>query len=337
MRNNCLYHKNRFIDLLVHLGNTRDFAENGNKTFKMLLNKGCPDADTLLCHLKNYRDLERIKKMYESLNEIVWQMAKKTNSFQRTVDMAADFTEWLFYGDRSAPMVVGKEPKDGTTKCYKFASINIVESGERFTLKALPAGPFDNKEDLLREMLGYAIKRVRINRLYVDREFCDVKSIKLFNRLHIKYLMPCIRFSTVKKVMKISPTPRIYPDFKIGDTTFNLIIVEDKDGIKRAFATNEEIDENDENIAERLFELYGKRWGIETSYRVKKHTFLPKTTSKNYYIRLFYFLFAVLLYNLWIIADILLWMMILGKVGEKHLVTSKLFAVIFILIDPKGG
>jgi putative transposase len=149
--------------------------------------------------------------------------------------------------------------------------------------------------------------------------------------------MPCIRFSTVKKVMKISPTPRIYPDFKIGDTTFNLIIVEDKDGIKRAFATNEEIDENDENIAERLFELYGKRWGIETSYRVKKHTFLPKTTSKNYYIRLFYFLFAVLLYNLWIIADILLWMMILGKVGEKHLVTSKLFAVIFILIDPKGG
>ncbi|MEF8849132.1 MAG: hypothetical protein V5A68_08395, partial [Candidatus Thermoplasmatota archaeon] len=63
---------------------------------------------------------------------------------------------------------------------------------------------------------------------------------------------------------------------------------------------------------------YGKRWGIETSYRVKKHSYLPQTTSKNYQIRLFYFLFSVLLYNLWI--------GIYGSVDKDHLITSKLFA-----------
>ena len=95
-------------------------------------------------------------------------------------------------------------------------------------------------------------------------------------------------------------------DFEMKDITFNLVILEEEiengKKVKRAFATNEKYNENDVNLAERLFDLYGKRWGIETSYRIKKHSYLPKTTSKNYLIRLFYFMFSVLLYNLWILA-----------------------------------
>jgi putative transposase len=121
--------------------------------------------------------------------------------------------------------------------------------------------------------------------------------------------MPATKISTVINVMEIAPTPSVITDFEMKDITFNLVILEEelKDGgkVKRAFATNEEYDENDVNLAERLFDLYGKRWGVETSYRVKKHSYLPKTTSKNYLIRLFYFMFSVLLYNLWILADIL--------------------------------
>lgn len=58
------------------------------------------------------------------------------------------------------------------------------------------------------------------------------------------------------------------------DITFNLVIVEEEDNnemiVKQAFATNEIFDENDVNLTERLFFLYGKRWGIETSYRVHR-------------------------------------------------------------------
>jgi len=115
-----------------------------------------------------------------------------------------------------------------------------------------------------------------------------------------------------------------------------MVIVEDEEGKKRAFATNEEYSENDLNLAERLFYLYSKRWGIETSYRVKKHSFLPKTTSRNYLIRIFYFLFSVLFYNLWLLADILIWMLIFGEVGQDHLVTSKYFGTILYNIDPGG-
>jgi IS4 transposase len=82
--------------------------------------------------------------------------------------------------------------------------------------------------------------------------------------------------------------------------------------------------------------LYSKRWGIETSYRVKKHSFRGKTTSKDYRIMLFYFLFSVLLYNLWILCDVLMWFHLFGKVEDNHLVTSKYFGTILMSIDPGG-
>lgn len=325
------------------MGMTRDFAENGNKTFKELRQCGCPDADTLLYHLKNYPNRKQVHKMFITLFEIVWEMARKANIFdiRKRYDVAVDFTEWYFYGDRNTPMVVGKEPDRGTTKCYKFATINIVEAGKRFTMLALPVGPFDEKENILRKLLSYAQERIKIRRVYVDRGFFDSKAIKIFNSFHLKYLMPATKIPTVKDVMEIAAVPSVITDFEMKDVTFNLVIVEEEleDGtvVKRAFATNEEYDEKDVNLAERLFNLYGKRWGVETSYKVKKHSYLPKTTSKEYLIRLFYFMFSVLLYNLWILADILIWLALFGFVKEDHLVTSKLFGTILYTIDPDPG
>lgn len=342
LKNNTLYKKNQFIDLLIHMGMTRDFAENGSKTYKELRGENNPDADTLLYHLKNYSNYRDIHRMFITLFEIIWEMTRKANLFsiRDRHDVAVDFTEWYFYGDRGAPMVVGKEPERGTSKCYKFATINIVEAGKRFTLLALPVGPFDNKEEVLRKLLSYALERIKIRRVYVDRGFCDSNAIKVFNSFHLKYLMPCTQYSTVKAILEITPAPSVVKDFEMKDVTFNLVIIEEEleNGTKekRAFATNEEYNENDVNLAERLFDLYGRRWGIETSYRVKKHSYLPKTTSKNYLIRLFYFMFSVLLYNLWILADILIWLALFGVVKEDHLLTSKYFGTVLYTIDPGG-
>jgi putative transposase len=342
LKNNTIYKKNQFLDLLIHMGMTRDFAENGSKTYKELRGMHNPDADTLLYHLKNYTDIKDLHRMFTTLFEIVWEMTRKINLFdiRKHYDVAIDFTEWYFYGDRGAPMVMGKEPDRGTSKCYKFATINIVESGKRFTLLALPVGPFDTKEDVLRTLLSYTLEHIRIKRVFVDRGFCDSYSIKVFNSLHLKYLMPATKIPTVKDALAVTPAPKIITDFEMKDVTFNLVIIDEElengSKEKRAFATNEEYNENDVNLAERLFDLYGKRWGIETSYRVKKHSYLPKTTSKNYHIRLFYFMFSVLLYNLWILADILIWLALYGVVKEDHLLTSKYFGTVLYTIDPGG-
>ena len=225
-------------------------------------------------------------------------------------------------------MVVGRKYDNGTDKCYRFATINIVEADRRFTLLALPVGHFDRKEDILANLIEYAKRRIKVRKVYLDRGFFSTKCIQILNKYHVSFLMPCTAYSTIVGLLKISPAPSIIKDFRIGDVPVNVIIIE-KYGRKYAFASNEDWDENDVDLADKIFRQYGKRWGIETSYRVKKHSFRPKTTSKNYFIRFFYFMFSVLMYNLWILLDIILCIIIFGMKQTKHTITSKLFATIF--------
>ncbi|MDI6707882.1 MAG: hypothetical protein QME47_02200, partial [Candidatus Thermoplasmatota archaeon] len=54
----------------------------------------------------------------------------------------------------------------------------------------------------------------------------------------------------------------------------------------------------------KLAELYRKRWGIETGYRVKDKV-LGKTCSVSYVARLLLMFLSVLLYNFWTLLRIL--------------------------------
>jgi len=330
---NCFYKKGNFVDLLIHMALEQDFAENGSKTLKEM-RKNVPDADTLLYHLKRYKNFQDLQRIFLIIYENIWEMAKKENLLNpyRKYDVAIDFTDWLFYGDKTAPMVVGTQPKNGTDACYKFATVNIVEKGERFTLLALPIAPFDRKEDILARLIEYARKRIKIRKVYLDRGFFSTGCIKTLNRYRVNFLMPCTSLPTIKALLKISNAPSLVKDFEMGGVKINILIVE-KDNQKYAFASNEDWDENDVDLANKVFEQYQKRWGIETSYRVKKHSFRPKTTSKNYFVRFFYFMFSVTMYNLWILLDIIISLLIFGMNIQKHVITSKLFATIFKKVD----
>jgi hypothetical protein len=232
---------------------TQDYAENGSKTLKELKGPHNPDADTLLYHLKHYDHYPDLHRMFTTLFEVIWEMTKTAHLFDihKKYDVAIDFTEWYYYGDRGTPMIVGKKPERGTTKCYKFATITIVETTRRFTMLAVPVGPFDNKHKILETLITYV----------------DSDSIKLFQRHHLKYLMPCTQISTVKNLLNITPAPAVITDFPLADTTFTMVILqetkENGETLKYAFATNEHYDEHDVTLTERLFQLYGKRWGIE--------------------------------------------------------------------------
>lgn len=329
MNGNCVYNKSDFLDLLIHMALTQDFAENGSKTLKEL-RKAVPDADALLYHLKKYHSIEELQRIFYVIFEKLWDMARRQNLFNpyRKFDIAIDFTEWYFYGDKGAPMVVGKKPERGTDRCYRFATVNIVEADRRFTLLALPVGPFDNTDEILSQLIHYAKQRIKVRKVYTDRGFFNGKCIRVFNKNHVHFLMPCTAYSTVIHLLKITAAPCVVKDFRVADIPINMVIIE-KESKKYAFASNEEWDENDIDLANRISEQYRKRWGIETSYRVKKYAFRSKTTSKNYYIRLFYFMFSVLMYNLWILLDIILCLVLFGQKQAEHVVTSKLFGTIF--------
>ena len=104
----------------------------------------------------------------------IYKEAKRRRIFAKPVDIAIDVTEWLYYGDESTPMVCRTRHKQGTNKAYKFATLNIVEDGKRFTLAVVPVSPFDALEQVLEELIQIAKSKVKIRLAYMDRAFFNV-------------------------------------------------------------------------------------------------------------------------------------------------------------------
>jgi hypothetical protein len=85
------------------------------------------------------------------------------------------------------------------------------------------------------------------------------------------------------------------------------------------FATNLRVGPDE---AESFCRRYSRRWQIENEYKSIKSDFLAKTSSKDYQIRLFYFVFAVLLYNIWRLTDLLLKASVDGAIDYAPVLTA---------------
>jgi len=176
-------------------------------------------------------------------------------------------------------------------------------------------------------------ERVEIGILCMDRGFYSVDVFTTLNNLGIKYVTPAKENPNAIRQMRGVFPPQIRPLTIRSPTsdnksvTVNLVMVLDIEKEKRAFITNMDIDRSK---TKELSRLYSKRWGIETAYRVK-NDFRPKTTSKNYVIRLFYFLFSVCLYNLWELVNVIL-ALVKRIDSETPVIAAKLFGTILFRV-----
>ena len=58
------------MDLIIHTTLTHDFAENASATMSMSREK-TPDADTLLYHIKKYKQRKEVEKMFTEAREFM--------------------------------------------------------------------------------------------------------------------------------------------------------------------------------------------------------------------------------------------------------------------------
>lgn len=335
LASNNHYNERHYLDALTHIAMTHDFTHNGADTLRFQ-KEDSPSSRNILYHIGDLKKSE-IMAMFDSVFETIYELTKSRNVFPRTMDVAIDFTDgYKFYGDHEhTPMVVGTKPEKGTKYAYKWATITAVVAGFRFTLLSLPKSQFDSAPKLLEELITYARGKIHIGIVYVDREFFNVPCIRALENLGVKYLMPVTQNSKIAKIIKGNPVNTIM-DYTMTSTSarrgllgksvkFNLCIVQSSKNPdkKVGFATN--LDVTPENVEVKC-NRYGKRWGQETAYRVQD-AFIVKTTSKNYSIRLFYFLFSVCLYNLWILANIFVGLAFLF-IPLKPIITAKMFGTL---------
>jgi len=338
LRHNAKFTTKDLLDVLVHIAYSHDFTNNGSNTFQELYpDEKAPSGDLMLHHFNKFNSTEQIQDIFNSIFDVIFDFAKKNYKLLncRKVDIAYDVHKIPYYGNKNDLYVTEGKPERGTSHFYQFLTASIVMHGQRFTLDAIPIHKLDNIHELIDESLKRVKEKVRINRTYLDRGFDKPKIINVIKAHNIKFIMPKVRSLTVKAWMRKSSgiKSRVIEDFEIGTkdkAIVNLILIDDKEGIKRAFITNFHIPEQ---LTHYLFKWYSKRWGIETGYRNMDHDFKAKTTSKNYHIRLFYFLFSVALYNLWVLVNIVVSIKLFGRLLDKPLLTAKLFAVILYRVS----
>ncbi|KKM70865.1 hypothetical protein LCGC14_1436410 [marine sediment metagenome] len=335
MRHNAKYSSDDILDLLTHTALNHDFTNNGSKTFGFT-RENSPDGDTVLYHMKKHSAADYIR-MFNKVNYRILWMAQNRGLLKGKLDVAIDFTDQLYYGKKDTPMIVGTKPQRGAHYAYKYATINIVEKGIRFTLLAIPKSQLVTMMHIVKTLIEYAKTKIDIGTVYLDRGFYSKDVMRYLDENDIKFLMPAPMNKRIVRVTEGVAAQTVIP-LKIGiiqgrrgkerfkdPVEINLVVTEDSYG-KRYFATNLNVIDGYGNY---LLKKYKKRWGIETSYRMK-NIFRTRTTSKNYAIRLFMFLFSVCLYNLWVLINAFVEAFIFKKALKKPYLTAKVFGAILI-------
>jgi Transposase DDE domain len=300
-----VFSKEEHMKLLIFASLMNAFAEGASKSLGKT-----PSADTLLHYIKS-QDREKLEEAFESqLKENVNRL-KGQRRLWKPVRVAIDWTDEMYYGDHEkTPMVNGTKHKDGSNYAFQFLTVCVLVDGERLVVGVLP---LDSKSELPTHTIR-AIEKVqelgvKIQNVAIDAGFFSAEMIaylqREFEKTKLKYIirMPVNRKAKKMKLWdgrrfmyKMEDRSQISPE-KPQLVTFEVVVAYDKKkDLTYLFATNLPYK------SETILELYRDRWGQETGYRMYDE-FLIRTTSRNYVVRLFYFLFACLMYNAWVLYN----------------------------------
>ncbi len=329
------------LDVLAHVAYTNNFANGGAKTFKVSNDlEQSPSGDLMFYHFSKFDSIDKIRVMFDKISDFVFNFAKSNyNALKnRKHDIAYDIHRIPYYGG-GISYVRGGEHENGTNTFIDFLTCSIVTPGGRFIVDVVPVSPLDDVWKLLDKSLSKVKNRLRIDLAYLDRGFNEVKVFQVFKKHKVKFLMPMTKNASVKKALDkaMHCQARVFSGFKVGEEDVTLILVDAENGVKHAFVSNFPVHPT---LAWRLYQLYGSRWGIETCYRTLDYDFQPRTTTRNYHIRLFYFLFSTCVFNLWVLVNICISLIIHGKLSPKPIITAKMFALLLYkvkeIIDSGG-
>ena len=294
--------KNSKFDLATFFGTLIEAAILRFSPEEVALNSGQHCPDTLYHHLNNKAKVEEIEKMLEasvSHRDIVILRRQLGN---KRIWIAIDFTDEMFYGEKTTDGVVGTKRKSGSNYAFRYMTVNIVTPKGRFLIWAYPM--FSRKETLW--LLNRALEKIgklglTPHLILLDREFNSTDLLALIGEKY-KYITPADQDEKFRRHIKGKELPAHCDDWRIANSigeeiSTRLVVLEEKKH-KYGYLTNLPVGFFREN-AYILSEFYSKRWGIETAHRCEDK-FRISTTCKTAAVRYLYFVIGVLLYNLWV-------------------------------------
>jgi len=330
LNNNSMYKLKDYLNFIIFLSSINATPEGGSQLLKSL-SVVAPNADSFLYHLAKFTP-EEIMNLTEKLNYAIFQRARlflHQRFMKKSFKVAIDFTDRPFYGQKSTPEIMGGKQKSSTNWFYRFAAITIIEKGIRFTLAMRPVLPLMEDVEVIDWLINKAEKVIKIKMIEVDRGFFNTKVIKYFIQNKRIFLMPGVKNKRIKEIIlkfhrgigKQCVQYKFYPTKSINNGyVFTIFIL--KNGSKspklsekpktnkeilelyHVFATNKIIRNCSSGKLKKISNEYKNRWGIETAFKMINF-FQMKTYSKVFVIRIFCYLFSMIIYNLWILCNLI--------------------------------
>ena len=209
----------------------------------------------------------------------------------------------------------------------------MITKNKRVTLAIRGVRQLDTSVALITYLLAELDSlKINVKKLYLDRGFFNTPVIRWLQALDIPFLMPAIKTGNkggIKQFLKgrksYKTTYTITRD-KDDSVTFYLGIIckyrkgkRKKYGVQYFAYVTYEINTN----LEYIYQDYRKRFGIETSYRLKNICRI-KTNNKNPVLRLLFIGISFLIVNIWVN---ILWLRISRKRKGSRLIYRTLFTL----------
>ncbi|WP_284011333.1 transposase [Haloarcula pelagica] len=331
---NASYEDTQFFELQAFMGMVRCGTAQGAARFQYRRGEEYgPHGDTHLRAVKQFESEALIEGFDQASDRLLSAIASET-SLRRPVTAAIDITTIPYYGDvEGMSMVSGT--KEEEERAFKFATLSIVGANIPLVLAVEPVressawdrNPPNQVHRVVRRLVQRAKEHVPVETVLCDREFDSKNVYQTLSNLGVNYLIPKRINSTEREVIETMDadgqgvaveSASVHVESGSHSMQFLYVPSTSVEGTT-VFATNLRVGPEE---AESFCRRYSRRWQIENEYKSIKSDFLAKTSSKDYRMRLFYFVFAVLLYNIWRLTDFLLKASVKGEMDYTPVLTA---------------
>lgn len=249
-----------------------------------------------------------LKKVEDGINVFLRADVKK-NLRCKVLDVSMDIHQIPYHGGpyESKEEITGGQSKEGTTKFHAMATAYIIgKRGKRFTMaiKFVPRGM--SMRGIVQDLLELLRKcGIRVRMLLLDRGFYSIDVVKLLMRFNIGFIIP-MRGKRLEKRKGSYSTMYLMKSVKDGKPVSQLVnavsVIKYNRGKRFKHHGAMQLCFITYGIGigfYRMAEVYRKRFGIESSYKLNK-AIRPRTSSRNPARRLLLFGTSMLIQNTWV-------------------------------------
>lgn len=237
---------------------------------------------------------------------------------KRARTAALDYHEVPYHGEpcKHRNELCRGKPKSGTTKFHAYATICLVEKGQRFTLAYTWARRGEKQVVVIARLLERVRSMgLRLKGLLLDRAFFNVATMKYLQAVRLPFVMPVVMRGRKPKSGRAARGLRAFRRQRAGwyRPTLKSKSQEVSFSVCVAYKTYHHHRTKKRRQKKLIYAVWGmrgaprewreryrKRFGIETSYRQRREARI-RTCTRDPKLRLLYVGISLFLRNIWVL------------------------------------